>query len=134
MRDEFLPPPERAQQGELTSSVALGLNAIDWLAQEDALIAIRAKNVEDPMIETQSHDRRTVFLDGPANERAGKGRDEMDRRGAERADARYREGPRESLAPSAGQIQSAPHHQPPQWPRQPGEYQWTPESGNFLQR
>ncbi len=51
MRDEFLPPPDRAQQGELTSSVALGLNAIDWLAQEDALIAIRAKNVEDPMIE-----------------------------------------------------------------------------------
>lgn len=51
LRDEFLPPPERAQQGELTSSVALGLNAIDWLAQEDALIAIRAKNVEDPMIE-----------------------------------------------------------------------------------
>ncbi len=51
LRDEFLPPPERAQQGELTASVALALNAIDWLAQEDALIAIRAKNVEDPMIE-----------------------------------------------------------------------------------
>lgn len=51
LRDEFLPPPERAREGELTSSVALGLNAIDWLAQEDALIAIRAKNVEDPLIE-----------------------------------------------------------------------------------
>ncbi len=51
LRDEFLPPPDRAEQGELSSSVALGLNAIDWLAQEDALIAIRAKNVEDPLIE-----------------------------------------------------------------------------------
>lgn len=51
LRDEFLPPPDRAGQRDINSSVAFGLNAIDWLAQEDALIAIRAKSVEDPMIE-----------------------------------------------------------------------------------
>jgi gliding-associated putative ABC transporter substrate-binding component GldG len=49
LRDEFL-PHDRAQH-ELGSAVAFGLNAIDWLAQEDAFIAIRAKSVEDPMIE-----------------------------------------------------------------------------------
>jgi ABC-type uncharacterized transport system involved in gliding motility auxiliary subunit len=51
LRDEFMPPPDRGGERELTSAVALGLNAIDWLAQEDALIAIRAKNVEEPLIE-----------------------------------------------------------------------------------
>lgn len=51
VRDEFLPPPGSSGQRDINSSVAFGLNAIDWLAQEDALIAIRAKSVEDPMIE-----------------------------------------------------------------------------------
>jgi gliding-associated putative ABC transporter substrate-binding component GldG len=51
VRDEFLPPPDRAGQRDINSSVAFGLNAVDWLAQEDALIAIRAKSVEDPVIE-----------------------------------------------------------------------------------
>lgn len=51
MRDEFLPPPERAGEQELTRSLAFALNAIDWIAQEDALIAVRAKSVEEPLIE-----------------------------------------------------------------------------------
>jgi ABC-2 type transport system permease protein len=51
MRDEFLPPPDRQGAQELTSSVAFGLNAVDWLAQEDELIAVRAKSVEEPLIE-----------------------------------------------------------------------------------
>lgn len=51
IRDEFLPPPDRAGQSELNSSIAFGLNAVDWLSQEDALIAVRAKSVEEPMIE-----------------------------------------------------------------------------------
>ena len=51
MRDEFLPPAERASARDLNSAVAFGLNAVDWLAQEDELIAIRAKSVEDPRIE-----------------------------------------------------------------------------------
>ena len=51
IRDEFLPPPERANAQDLNSAVAFGLNAVDWLAQEDELIAIRAKSVEEPLIE-----------------------------------------------------------------------------------
>jgi hypothetical protein len=54
IRDEFLPPPERATAQDLNSAVAFGLNAVDWLAQEDELIAIRAKSVEEPMIEVPS--------------------------------------------------------------------------------
>ncbi|HEY6877722.1 MAG TPA: Gldg family protein [Polyangiales bacterium] len=50
IRDEFLPKTEEGQQ-ELNPSVAFGLNAIDWLAQEDALIAVRAKNIDEPLIE-----------------------------------------------------------------------------------
>ena len=51
MRDEFLPPPQRGGEQELNASVAFGLNAIDWLSQEDELIAVRAKSVEEPLIE-----------------------------------------------------------------------------------
>ncbi|MFT3928002.1 MAG: GldG family protein [Myxococcales bacterium] len=51
LRDEFLPPPGRSGEREINSTIAFGLNAIDWLAQEDALIAVRAKSVEDPLIE-----------------------------------------------------------------------------------
>ncbi len=51
LRDEFLPPPGRNGQRDINGTVAFGLNAIDWLAQEDALIAIRAKSVEEPLIE-----------------------------------------------------------------------------------
>jgi ABC-type uncharacterized transport system involved in gliding motility auxiliary subunit len=51
IRDEFLPNPERASAQDLNSAVAFGLNAVDWLAQEDELIAIRAKSVEEPVIE-----------------------------------------------------------------------------------
>jgi ABC-type uncharacterized transport system involved in gliding motility auxiliary subunit len=52
VRDEFLPPPHRAgQPQELDATISFGLNVIDWLAQEDELIAIRAKSVEDPLLE-----------------------------------------------------------------------------------
>lgn len=51
IRDEFLPNPERASAQDLNSAVAFGLNAVDWLAQEDELIAIRAKSVEEPTIQ-----------------------------------------------------------------------------------
>jgi ABC-type uncharacterized transport system involved in gliding motility auxiliary subunit len=54
LRDEFLPPPGRSGEHDLNSSLAFGLNAIDWLAQEDELIAVRAKSVEEPMIEVPS--------------------------------------------------------------------------------
>jgi ABC-type uncharacterized transport system involved in gliding motility auxiliary subunit len=51
IRDEFLPRAEEASAQDLNSAVAFGLNAVDWLAQEDELIAIRAKSVEEPLIE-----------------------------------------------------------------------------------
>jgi gliding-associated putative ABC transporter substrate-binding component GldG len=51
IRDEFLPPAEQVSAQDLNGPVAFGLNAVDWLAQEDELIAIRAKSVEEPLIE-----------------------------------------------------------------------------------
>jgi gliding-associated putative ABC transporter substrate-binding component GldG len=54
VRDDFLPPVDRVEPAELSAQVALALNAIDWLAQEDELIAVRAKNVEEPLIEVPS--------------------------------------------------------------------------------
>ncbi|HEX5660893.1 MAG TPA: Gldg family protein [Polyangiales bacterium] len=50
IRDEFLPAPQGGQ-AEMNPSVAFGLNAVDWLSQEDALIAVRAKSVDEPLIE-----------------------------------------------------------------------------------
>jgi ABC-type uncharacterized transport system involved in gliding motility auxiliary subunit len=50
LRDDFLPPPDKVGE-QMLAFVSLPLNAIDWLAQEDALIAVRAKNVEEPIIE-----------------------------------------------------------------------------------
>jgi ABC-type uncharacterized transport system involved in gliding motility auxiliary subunit len=50
LRDEFLPRPGRDGTRDLTGALALALNAVDWLAQDSDLIAIRAKNVEDPAL------------------------------------------------------------------------------------
>jgi len=76
LRDEFLPPPDRTGQRDLNSTLALGLNSIDWLAQEDALIAIRAKSVEDPVIEIPSN---VLAAEDKAREAASEG----DREGTE---------------------------------------------------
>jgi gliding motility-associatede transport system auxiliary component len=51
MRDEALPEQQPNQECQLSSHLAFALNAIDWLANDSDLIAIRAKNVEDPQIE-----------------------------------------------------------------------------------
>ena len=50
LRDEFLPNPEQLR-GQMTGGLALALNAVDWLAQDADLIAIRAKNIEDPALD-----------------------------------------------------------------------------------
>ena len=44
LRDEFLPHGNDVQGG----NAALALNAVDWLAAEKDLVAIRAKSVDDP--------------------------------------------------------------------------------------
>lgn len=51
LRDEFLPQGDRVADSELAGSMALALNAVDWLAQDSDLIAIRAKTIEEPPLE-----------------------------------------------------------------------------------
>ena len=51
LHDQFLPDPSQGNAAQLSGGVALALNAIDWLAQDADLIAIRAKNVEPPALE-----------------------------------------------------------------------------------
>lgn len=50
LRDEFLPPAERVEESQLAGAMALPLNAIDWLAQDSDLIAVRAKSIEEPAL------------------------------------------------------------------------------------
>lgn len=50
LRDEFLPPADRVEEAELAGAMALPLNAIDWLAQDSDLIAVRAKSIEEPAL------------------------------------------------------------------------------------
>jgi ABC-type uncharacterized transport system involved in gliding motility auxiliary subunit len=51
LEDSFLPP--RPPQGEvqMNAALALALNAIDWLAADSDLIAIRAKTIEEPALD-----------------------------------------------------------------------------------
>ena len=51
LRDEFLPPADPNRPRDLGALMGLALNSVDWLAAESELIAIRAKNVEDPRLE-----------------------------------------------------------------------------------
>jgi ABC-type uncharacterized transport system involved in gliding motility auxiliary subunit len=51
LRDEFLGPVDQIPEAELAGAMAFPLNAIDWLAQDSDLIAIRAKTIEEPQLE-----------------------------------------------------------------------------------
>lgn len=51
IRDEFLPNPESTPPADLAGAMAFPLNAVDWLAQDSDLIAIRAKTIEEPALE-----------------------------------------------------------------------------------
>lgn len=51
VRDEFLGPVDQVPEAELAGMMAFPLNAIDWLAQDSDLIAIRAKTIEEPQLE-----------------------------------------------------------------------------------
>jgi ABC-type uncharacterized transport system involved in gliding motility auxiliary subunit len=57
MRDEIMGQPQPGRECELSGPLALALNAVDWLAQDADLIAIRAKNVEEPTIEVPQNVR-----------------------------------------------------------------------------
>ncbi len=43
--------PEAQEVGQMNAALALALNAVDWLAADSDLIAIRAKTVEDPALD-----------------------------------------------------------------------------------
>jgi ABC-type uncharacterized transport system involved in gliding motility auxiliary subunit len=51
LEDSFMPP--RPPQGEvqMNAALALALNAIDWLAADSDLVAIRAKTIEEPALD-----------------------------------------------------------------------------------
>lgn len=51
IRDEFLPQAGQMGEAETAAAMALALNAIDWLAQDSDLIAIRAKSIDEPPLE-----------------------------------------------------------------------------------
>jgi len=51
LRDEFLPQGDRVAEADLAGAMAFALNAVDWLAQDSDLIAIRAKTIEEPPLE-----------------------------------------------------------------------------------
>jgi len=77
LRDEFL--PQAGPNGERdTSHMAMALNIVDWLAQDDALIAIRAKDVEEPGLDVPST-VRDAYAQAQQAAQAG------DREGAEAA-------------------------------------------------
>jgi ABC-2 type transport system permease protein len=75
VRDEFLPSPEQQAQRGMTGELALALNAIDWLAQDEDLIAIRAKNIEDPAIDVPKdlRDADAAAREVTARQEAGEG-------------------------------------------------------------
>lgn len=50
LEDTFMPPP-RDGEVQMNAALALALNAIDWLAADSDLIAIRAKTVEEPALD-----------------------------------------------------------------------------------
>jgi ABC-type uncharacterized transport system involved in gliding motility auxiliary subunit len=56
LRDEFLPPPQ-PNQNFFSGAIAFALNAVDWLAQDSDLIEIRAKTIEEPMLEVPQNVR-----------------------------------------------------------------------------
>ncbi|MCC7539512.1 MAG: GldG family protein [Deltaproteobacteria bacterium] len=49
--DNILAFLSRMQRSQTPSNLALLLNAVDWLAQDADLVAVRAKEVEDPQVE-----------------------------------------------------------------------------------
>jgi len=51
LEDPFMPPPSPQGDVQMNAALALALNAVDWLAADSDLIAIRAKTVEEPALD-----------------------------------------------------------------------------------
>lgn len=84
LRDEFLPPADRVEEAELAGAMAFPLNAIDWLAQDSDLIAVRAKTIEEPPIDAP---RSVTEATEDAMEAAQEGDEEGAREAIERRQA-----------------------------------------------
>lgn len=55
--DRALPPPNpRTGERQMTSTMAFALNAVDWLAQDAGMVAIRAKSIEEPPLKDPALD------------------------------------------------------------------------------
>jgi ABC-type uncharacterized transport system involved in gliding motility auxiliary subunit len=87
MRDEFLPQPQAGAREVPGGAVAFALNSVDWLAQDEDLIEIRAKSVEDPTLEVP-----TNVKEAEATIRAA-----IDQQNQEKADTAFKER-KESMA------------------------------------
>ena len=51
LEDNFMPPPTQQGDVQMNAALALALNAVDWLAADSDLIAIRAKTIEEPALD-----------------------------------------------------------------------------------
>lgn len=51
LEDSFMPPPPPQGEVQMNAALALALNAVDWLAADSDLIAIRAKTIEEPALD-----------------------------------------------------------------------------------
>jgi len=51
LEDSFMPPRTQQDDVQMNAALALALNAIDWLAADSDLIAIRAKTTEEPALD-----------------------------------------------------------------------------------
>jgi gliding-associated putative ABC transporter substrate-binding component GldG len=87
LQDQFLPSREQSR-GQMTGGLALALNAVDWLAADADLIAIRAKNIEDPALDVPQDVRTAEQEIREAAEEAAQTGDES---GIEEARARHEE-------------------------------------------
>jgi len=86
LRDELLPQANpRTGERQVDGRVAFALNSIDWLAQDSDLIAIRAKNVEDPPIERPADVVEAETAQQEAAQQAAIAQREGDREGVEAA-------------------------------------------------
>jgi ABC-type uncharacterized transport system involved in gliding motility auxiliary subunit len=51
LEDSFMPPRPPQGDVQMNAALALALNAVDWLAADSDLVAIRAKTIEEPALD-----------------------------------------------------------------------------------
>jgi ABC-type uncharacterized transport system involved in gliding motility auxiliary subunit len=61
LQDQVVGLLQRMQGTEQPSNLVFGANAVDWLTQEQGLIAVRAKNVEDPDLKEIDESKKLLY-------------------------------------------------------------------------